>query len=60
MERYIKEIGKISVGMLERPDREGNVQYLQLKHFDEERRFMGVKNTELVLTARQCRCRSSC
>lgn len=53
MERYIKEIGKISVGMLERPDREGNVQYLQLKHFDEERRFMGVKNTELVLTARQ-------
>lgn len=41
MERYIKEIGKIGVGMLERPDRDGKVQYLQLKHFDEERRFMG-------------------
>lgn len=53
MERYIKEIGKIGVGVLERPDRHGKVQYLQLKHFDEERRFMGVKDTELVVTPRQ-------
>ncbi|MEI3155940.1 MAG: hypothetical protein V8S95_13230 [Odoribacter sp.] len=52
MERYIKEIGKIGVGMLERPDRDGKVQYLQLKHFDEERRFMGG-DIELVATSRQ-------
>ena len=52
IERYIKEIGKIGVGMLERPDRDGKVQYLQLKHFDEERRFMGG-DIELVATSRQ-------
>lgn len=53
MERYIKEIGKISVGVFERPDKEGKVQCLQVKHFDEGRRFAGMKDLELVTTSRQ-------